>query len=87
MSSLGPRWTTRIIIVEEPPVRRGPYRFAKHPNYLLVALELIAVPMVLNLPLVAVVFTVLNALILWIRIRAENKGLAVYRVQAACKEN
>ena len=76
LSSLGARWTTRIIILEEPLVRRGPYRFVKHPNYLLVAAELIVVPMALGLPLVAVVFTVLNALVLSIRIRAENEGLA-----------
>lgn len=76
LSSLGPRWTTRIIVIDEPLVRRGPYRFIKHPNYLLVAAELIVVPMALDLPLVAIVFTVLNALVLSIRIQAENEALA-----------
>jgi len=76
LSSLGGRWTTRIIIVEEPLVRRGPYRFVKHPNYLLVATELIVVPMGLGLPAVAVAFTAFNALVLSIRIRAENEGIA-----------
>ena len=76
LSSLGPRWTTRIIVVDEPLVRRGPYRFIKHPNYLLVASELIVVPMALGLPVIAIVFTALNALVLSIRIRAENEGLA-----------
>lgn len=74
--SLGPRWTTRIIIIDEPPVRRGPYRFFPHPNYLLVVAELIAVPMALGLPIVALVFTMLNGLVLAIRISAENRALA-----------
>jgi len=75
LASLGPRWTTRIIIIDEPLVRRGPYRFFPHPNYLLVVAELIAVPMCLGLPLVALVFTILNALVLTIRISAENNAL------------
>lgn len=76
LSSLGGRWTTRIIIWNEPLVARGPYRFIKHPNYILVIAEIIAAPMVLGLTWVAVVFTVLNAIILAIRIPAENKALA-----------
>jgi methyltransferase len=75
LASLGPRWTTRIIIIDEPLVRRGPYRFFPHPNYLLVVAELIAVPMCLGLPLVALAFTILNALVLTIRISAENNAL------------
>lgn len=74
--SLGKRWTTRIIILDEPLVVRGPYRFFKHPNYVLVVAEIIAAPMVLGLLWVAVVFTVLNALVLKIRISAENRALA-----------
>ena len=76
LASLGPRWTTRIIVVDEPLFRRGPYRFLSHPNYLLVAAELIAVPMALGQPLVAMVFTVLNALVLGVRISVENRALA-----------
>ncbi len=83
LASLGARWTTRIIIIDEPRVRRGPYRFLPHPNYLLVAAELIAVPMALGLPLVALVFTVLNAIILRVRIAVESQALAQSRPAGA----
>jgi methyltransferase len=76
LASLGSRWTTRIIVVNEPPVRRGPYRFLRHPNYLLVAAEIAVVPLALGLPIVALVFTVLNGLAMAIRIPAENQALA-----------
>ena len=79
LASLGPRWTTRIIVIDEPLVRRGPYRLLSHPNYLLVAAELIAVPMALGQPLIAIVFTALNALVLWVRISVENRALAELR--------
>ena len=72
LSSLGARWTTRIIVIDEPLVRRGPYRFVRHPNYILVVAELIVAAMALDLPIVALVFTVLNAIVLTIRIRSEN---------------
>ena len=72
LSSLGSRWTTRIIVIDEPLVRRGPYRFVRHPNYILVATELIVAAMALDLPIVALVFTVLNAIVLAVRIKAEN---------------
>ncbi len=75
LASLGARWTTRIIILDEPLVRRGPYQFFAHPNYLLVVAELIAVPMALGLPWIALVFTLLNAIVLVIRISAENQAL------------
>lgn len=75
LSSLGGRWTTRIIILDEPLVRRGPYRFLPHPNYLLVAAEIIVTPMVLGLIWVAVGFTALNAAMMAVRIGAEGKAL------------
>lgn len=75
LASLGSRWTTRIIILDEPLVRRGPYKFVSHPNYLLVVAELIVVPMVLGLIWVAGVFTVLNAAMLALRISVEQRGL------------
>jgi methyltransferase len=62
--------------VDEPLVRRGPYRFLSHPNYVLVMVELIAVPMALGLSWVAATFTVLNAAVLMVRICAEHKALA-----------
>lgn len=74
--SLGPRWTTRIITMPgETLVRRGPYRFVSHPNYLVVAGEIAVLPLVFGLPLYALTFSVLNAIILAVRIRAESRAL------------
>ena len=76
LASLGPRWTTRIIVVPEMPlVRRGPYRFVNHPNYLVVVAEIAVLPLVFGLWQVALIFTLLNAAILTVRIRAENAAL------------
>lgn len=75
LASLGPRWTTRIIIINEPLVWRGPYRFLSHPNYLLVVAEIAVAPFVLGLTSVAIIFTALNALVLWLRISVEHKAL------------
>lgn len=71
-ATLGPRWTTRIIVLDEPLVRRDPFRFLRHPNYTRVVAEIAVAPMVLGLVWVAVVFSILNALVLTIRLRAEN---------------
>jgi len=80
MRTLGSRWTTRIIVVPERPlVSAGPYRFLSHPNYAVVAAEIALLPLVLGLPLLAAVFTILNAAVLAIRIRAENRALAASR--------
>lgn len=74
--SLGERWTTRIIILPGAPlVRRGPYRFIPHPNYVVVAAEILVLPLVFGLWAYAVVFTALNAAVLFVRIMAENEGL------------
>ena len=73
--SLGPRWTTRIIVLEEPLVRRGPYRFINHPNYAVVVAEIAVLPLVFGLWQVALIFTLLNAAILAVRIRAEDAAL------------
>lgn len=75
LATLGPRWTTRIIVTGEPLVRRGPFRWLRHPNYTLVVTEIAVAPLVLGLTWVAVLFSVLNAAVLWIRIRAENAAL------------
>ena len=77
IASLGRRWTTRIMVLAgEPLVRRGPYRFVRHPNYLVVALEIAVVPLALGLPRYAAAFFILNVVALLIRIRAENTALA-----------
>ena len=80
IATLGPRWTTRIIVhPKEGLVRRGPYRFLAHPNYWVVIGEIAVLPLVFGLPIVALVFTVLNAAVLWIRIREENRALGSVR--------
>ena len=76
LASLGSRWTTRIIVVPgETLVRRGPYRFISHPNYVVVAAEIAVLPLVFSLTAYAIVFSVLNAAVLWLRIRTENAAL------------
>ena len=78
LATLGSRWTTRIIVLPgEPLVASGPYRYLSHPNYAVVAGEIALLPLALHLPLLALVFTVLNAAVLVIRIRAEARGLSV----------
>ena len=80
MRTLGSRWTTRIIVLpEQPLVSAGPYRFLSHPNYAVVAAEIAVLPLVLGLPLLAAFFTVLNAAVLAIRTRSENRALAAAR--------
>lgn len=74
--SLGARWTTRIIVLPGAPlVARGPYRWMRHPNYAVVAVEIIALPMVFGALWIALVFTVLNAAVLFWRIREEDRAL------------
>ena len=80
IATLGERWTTRIIILPgEPLVRHGPYRWLDHPNYLIVIAEIAVLPLVFGLPVVAGFFSVLNAIVLWIRLREENEALAPHR--------
>jgi len=81
LGSLGSRWTTRVIILEEPLVVRGPFKYVSHPNYMLVVAEIIVAPMVLGLTWVAVLFTLLNAAMLWVRIGVEHKALAPLRAE------
>ena len=82
--TLGSRWTTRIIVLPgEPLVASGPYRHFSHPNYAVVAGEIVLLPVALHLPVVALVFTALNAAALWIRIRAEARALSSVRGQLA----
>jgi len=76
IASLGRRWTTRIVVLPGAPlVRRGPYRFVAHPNYWVVAGEILVLPLAFGLPWYGLVFSVLNAAVLWIRIRAEAAAL------------
>jgi methyltransferase len=86
LATLGPRWTTRIMILPgEPLVASGPYRYFSHPNYAVVVAEIALLPLALHQPLLAVIFTVLNAVVLAIRIRIEARALAAVDGQLACK--
>ncbi|MFF4776199.1 isoprenylcysteine carboxyl methyltransferase family protein [Microtetraspora fusca] len=79
VATLGPRWNTRVIVVPGmPPVRRGPYRpgWLRHPNYVAVAVEGAALPLVHSAWLTAAGFTVLNAALMAVRIRCEDAALA-----------
>ena len=74
--TLGESWNVRILVVPNaPPVRHGPYRFLRHPNYLAVIVEMIAVPIAHGAWITALVFSIANALLLVVRIRAEERAL------------
>ena len=76
VTTLGERWNTRVVVLPgAEPVVGGPYRFVRHPNYLAVVLELIALPLVHGAWATAVVFTLANAWLLSVRIRVEEQAL------------
>lgn len=76
ITTLGPRWNTRVIIVPGlPRVTGGPYRFLSHPNYVAVVLEGIALPMIHGAWLTALVFSALDGILLWRRITVEERAL------------
>jgi methyltransferase len=80
IATLGPYWTTRIITLDGAPlVRSGPYRFVRHPNYLIVAGEIAVLPLVFGEISVCLVFSALNAALLFWRIRQEDAALSVRR--------
>jgi methyltransferase len=77
LATLGQRWTIRVIAMPgEKLVVSGPYRVLRHPNYAIVIGEIAVVPLALGLPLYALIFTLLNAIVLSIRIPRENAALA-----------
>lgn len=74
--SLGDNWNTRILVVPGTKlVRRGPYRYLKHPNYLVVVVEILSFPLVFGAWITALVFSALNALLLYVRVREEDRAL------------
>jgi methyltransferase len=76
MLSLGRYWNSRVIVIPgERPVLKGPYRFIRHPNYVAVVVEILAIPTLCGAYLTAAVFSVLNALVLFWRIREEERAL------------
>lgn len=77
IATLGPRWNTRVIVVPGLPlVTSGPYRLLRHPNYVAVVAEGVALPLVHTAWVTAAVFTALNAALLTVRIGCENRALA-----------
>jgi methyltransferase len=80
LATLGRRFTTRIITLPgEVLVKRGPYRFLRHPNYAVVIGELAVLPLTFGLWSFALGFSLLNAVALTVRIRAEDRALATLR--------
>ena len=78
ITALGPYWTTRVISSPEfPLIRKGPYRFVRHPNYWVVIGEIAVLPLCFGAWYWAVVFSFLNAVLLWWRIRIENEALSL----------
>jgi methyltransferase len=76
LTTLGRRWTTRIVVLPGAPlIKNGPYRVLSHPNYLVVIGEIAVLPLCLGLPLLCLAFSIANALVLTIRIQAENAAL------------
>jgi len=74
LSSLGKYWNTKIFRVPgSGPVKKGPYKLFKHPNYFIVVCEIAIIPLVFHLYYTAIIFSVLNAIMLMVRIRVENK--------------
>jgi methyltransferase len=74
--SLGESWNTKILVVPgAKPVRSGPYRYLSHPNYVVVVVEILTFPLIFGAWLTALAFTLLNAAVLRVRIREENRAL------------
>lgn len=84
VASLGPYWTTRVIVLPDAKlVRRGPYRWIAHPNYIVVAAEIAALPLAFGAWQIALVFTLLNAAMLRWRIGVESAALAYRKMPAS----
>ena len=80
IASLGAYWTTRIITVPSAPlIRRGPYRFFRHPNYVVVSAEIAVLPLAFHAYEIAIIFSILNAALLSYRIRLEERALLARR--------
>ena len=83
ITTLGDKWNTRVIVTPgAAPITSGPYRFIKHPNYVAVALEMIALPLIYGGWITAVIFSIGNAALLAVRIGAEERALGAGWQQA-----
>ncbi len=75
---LGKFWSTKIYrIPNYPLIKKGLYRYFKHPNYMIVIIEIVVIPLIFDLYFTAVIFTILNAIMLSVRIKEENKALNI----------
>jgi len=80
VATLGPYWTTRIVTLAGAPlVRRGPYRYLRHPNYVVVCAEIVVLPLAFGAVDIAIAFSILNAALLAWRIRVEEGAIAERR--------
>jgi methyltransferase len=80
ISSLGRYWNTRIIILPGVHlVSKGPYKYVKHPNYIIVGIELFVIPLLFGAIITAVIFPLLHILLLTVRIPAEEHALNIIR--------
>ena len=76
--SLGKFWNTKIYHIPNTPlIKKGPYKYFKHPNYLIVIAEITVIPMIFQLYYTAITFSLFNAIILFVRIKEENKVLQI----------
>ena len=77
IGTLGRYWNTKILVIPETmPINRGPYKYMKHPNYIAVITEIAVIPLIFSCYLTAVVFSILNILVLRRRIKIEEKALS-----------
>jgi len=75
--SLGRFWNTKIYRIPDAPlIKKGPYRYFKHPNYMIVVIEIAVIPLMFQLVYTAIAFSLLNAIVLTVRIYEENKVIA-----------
>jgi methyltransferase len=80
IATLGPRWNVRVLVVPgDAPIQTGPYQFLHHPNYVAVAAEMLCVPLIHGAWITALLFSTLNAAILAVRIRVEDRALGYSR--------
>ena len=80
IATLGPRWNVRVLVVPgDAPITKGPYQYLHHPNYVAVAAEMLCVPLIHGAWITAIVFSTLNAAILAVRIRVEDRALGYSR--------
>ena len=74
--ALGMNWNTRVLVLPGSKlVRRGPYRYFPHPNYVVVFVEILTFPLIFGDWITAVVFSLLNAALLYVRIKTEDRAL------------